>query len=74
MIWLVTQMSMHWGTATKIKNNFDNAFRYDVFIVKAGKALNLPGGVDHLFEMRGLWYVNVAVQVSELLMMYNLTK
>ena len=48
----VAHMSKHRRTITKIKNDFDNAFRYDAFIVKGSKAPGLPDGVDHIFKMR----------------------
>ena len=64
MILPVTHMSRYRRTITKIKNDLDNAIRYDVFITKGSKAIDLPNGLDYIFKMRGLWYVNVAVQMS----------
>jgi hypothetical protein len=45
-----------------------------VFIMKGRKAHYLPNRVDHIFKMRGLWYVNVALQMRWLLMIDNTTR
>ena len=62
MILPVTQISKHWCTLTKIKNYFDNPCRDDVFIMKRSKSSGLPKGVNYIFKMRGLRYVNVTIQ------------
>ena len=69
----VAHLSKHRRTVTKIKDEFDNTLRYDVFILKGCKALDLPDGVDQIFKMQRLWYVNVAVQMFGLLIIDNRT-
>ena len=59
-------MGMHRGTVTKIKNDFDYTFWYDMFIMKGSQTPGLPDRVDRIFKMRRLWYVDIAVQMSEL--------
>jgi len=63
MIWGVANMSQYRRTIAEIKNDFDNAFRQDAFIMKRGEPLNLPDGVDYIFKWNGGWYVVVAVQM-----------
>jgi hypothetical protein len=49
MIWLVARMPPYRGTIAKIKNDFDNSLRYNLFIMKGGKPLCLPDGMNYIF-------------------------
>ena len=62
MILLVAHMRQYRGTIAKIKNDFDNSLRYDVFIMKGSKPLCLPDGMNYIFKMFRCRYVMVAVQ------------
>ena len=62
MMLLVAHLRKYRGTIAKIKNDFDNTFRYDVFIMKGGKSLYLPDGMNYIFKMFCCWYVVVIVQ------------
>ncbi len=62
MILPVTHISKHMRPLAKIKNYFDNPCRNDVFIMKRSEPSGLPDGVDYIFKMRGLRYVNVTIQ------------
>ena len=62
MILLVAHPGKYRTTIAKIKNDFNNAFRYDVLIMKGSKSLNLPDGVDYIFKT-SCRYVLVAVQI-----------
>ena len=63
MKWLIANIRQYRKTIAEIKNDFDNTFRQDVFIMKGSEPLNLPDGVDHIFERSCCWYVMVAVQI-----------
>jgi len=64
MIWDITHPGKYRRTITKIKYDFDNAFRYNVFMMKSSESLNLPDGLDHIVK-RSCWYVLVAVQIPD---------
>ena len=64
MILLVAYPGKYRGAIAKIKNDFDNAFWYDVFMMKGSKSLNLPDGVDYIFKT-SCRYVLVAVQIPD---------
>lgn len=67
MKWLVANIRQYGRTITEIKNDFDNAFRQDMFIVKGSEPLNLPNGVDYIFKRSCCWYILFAVQMPGLL-------
>ncbi len=66
MILPVTHQSQYARTLTKIKYDFDYTFRYDMFILKGSQAPTLPDGLNCIFKMQGLRYVDFAVQYSGL--------
>ena len=67
MILPVAHLSNNRRTITKIKNDFYNAFWYDMFNVKGSEAIDLPDEADGIINMRRWWYVNIPVQISGLL-------
>jgi hypothetical protein len=75
MILSVAHLSKNRRTIAKIKNDFYNAFWYDVFYVKGSEAVGLPDEGDGIINMRRWWYVNIPVQISGLLsQIYDQTK
>jgi len=44
MILSVVHTGNYRGTITKIKNDFDNPFRNDMFLMKRSQAIGLPDG------------------------------
>ena len=73
MKFAVTHLSKQRRIITKIKNDFDNSFRNDVFIMRWWMALDLPDGVYQVFKVQGLRYVKVVVQISGLFIFDNIT-
>jgi hypothetical protein len=65
---------MHGRTFTKIKNDFDNAFGYDMLFMKSSKASRLPDRMDSIFKMLGLRYENIAVQNLDLVIKPDIMK
>ena len=63
MKWFIANLSNDRRAIAKIKNDFHNAFRYDVLLIKRSKPFNLPDGVDHIFKRCYYWYVMVVVQM-----------
>ena len=62
MIFPGTYMRSNRIAAAEIKNNFDDAFGYDLFLLKRRGALHLPDRTDHIFQIGCLRYVKIAVQ------------